>query len=122
MNKHRLLSTLTLLVALSNTACATAVSGDWKVIISTAEGTIVGKASLTQSGNTVAGWVGPSEKDPIQITGTLKNGKLTMKTLPRPGRTVAFDEVDLTVDRDQMFGVIQRGSHGEGTIRFTRSQ
>jgi hypothetical protein len=33
-----------------------------------------------------------------------------------------FDEVDLTVDRDQMFGVIQRGSHSKGTIRFTRSR
>ena len=96
------------------------VTGNWQVTISVAEGTIMGKGSLSQSGEVVTGWVGPSENDPIPITGKFKNGKLNIKTLPQPGRTVAFDEVELKVDADTMYGVIENGSHGKGTIKFMR--
>ncbi|HLX90443.1 MAG TPA: hypothetical protein VKR32_02095, partial [Puia sp.] len=96
------------------------VTGNWQVIISVAEGTIAGKGSLSQTGEVVTGWVGPSENDPIPITGKFKNGKLIIKTLPQQGRTVAFDEVELKVDADTMYGVIENGSHGKGTIKFMR--
>ena len=96
------------------------VTGNWQVTISVTEGTIMGSGSLKQSGEDVSGWVGPSEKDPIPITGTFKNGKLILKTLPQEGRTVAFDEVELKVDADTMYGVIENGSHGKGTLKFMR--
>ncbi len=88
-------------------ACLSAdVAGRWDVRISTAGGTINGLASLEQAGDDVTGWVGPSESDPIPVTGTFIKGKLVMKTHPQPGRTVAFE----------------RGSHGNGTITFVRSK
>jgi hypothetical protein len=96
------------------------VTGNWQVTISVAEGTIMGTGSLSQSGEVVTGWVGPSENDPIPITGKFKNGKLILKTLPQQGRTVAFDKVELKVDADTMYGVIENGSHGKGTIKFMR--
>jgi hypothetical protein len=98
------------------------VTGNWQVTISEAEGTIIGKGSLSQNGEVVTGWVGPNENDPIPVTGRFKNGKLTIKTLPQQGRTVAFDTVELKVDADTMYGVIENGSHGKGTIKFMRSK
>ena len=98
------------------------VTGNWQVTISVAEGTIMGNGSLSQSGEVVTGWVGPSENDPIPITGKFQNGKLIIKTLPQQGRTVAFDKVELKVDADTMNGVIENGSHGKGTIKFIRSK
>jgi hypothetical protein len=111
-----------LLAQLAAATFATDVTGTWRVTISTADGTITGMASLRQTGDVVTGWVGPSENDPIPITGKLKKGKLTLKTLPQPGRTVAFDKVDLRVDGDTMSGAIKQGSHGKGTIKFERQK
>ncbi len=48
------------------------VTGNWQVTISVSEGTIMGKGSLSQSSEVVTGWVGPSENDPIAVTGTFK--------------------------------------------------
>ena len=96
------------------------VTGNWQVTISVAEGTILGKGSLSQSREVVTGWVGPSENDPIPIRGKFKNAKLIIETLPQQGRTVAFDKVELKVDADTMYGVIENGSHGKGTIKFIR--
>jgi hypothetical protein len=73
------------------------ITGAWRVTISTPDGTITGKASFKQTGHAVTGWVGPSENDPIPIAGTIKGNKLSIKTSPQPGRTVAFDKCDLTV-------------------------
>jgi len=98
------------------------VSGNWAITISVAEGTIKGKGSLSQKGDVVTGWLGPSENDPISVTGMFKKGKLIIKTLPQPGRTVAFDQVELTVNVDRMSGAIENGSHGKGTITFERSK
>lgn len=122
MNGRRVLLSLFLLAPLAAATFAADVTGSWRVTISTADGTITGMASLKQTGDVVTGWVGPSEKDPIPVTGTLKKGKLTMKTSPQPGRTVAFDKVDLTVGGDTMSGAIEHGSHGWGTIKFARSK
>jgi len=98
------------------------VTGKWQVTISVAEGTIIGKGSLSQIGDSVTGWVGPSENDPIPITGIFEKDKLIIKTLPQPGRTVAFDKVELKVNGDTMSGMIENGSHGNGTIKFMRSK
>ncbi len=122
MKGRRLLVSLSLIAPLAATTLAADVAGRWRITISTAEGTITGLASLKQTGDAVTGWVGPSENDPIPITGTFEKGKLVMKTSPQPGRTVAFDEVELSIDGDTMSGTIERGSHGKGTIRFVRSK
>jgi hypothetical protein len=103
-------------------AAKTDVTGNWNVAIYVAEGTIIGKGSLKQTSDVVTGWVGQSEFDPIPVTGSLKDGKLTIQTLPQPGRTVAFDMVILEIKGDTMMGVIGQGSHGKGTIKFVKSK
>jgi hypothetical protein len=108
-----------LFLALSAPVWAADVTGNWQVtIISTSEGTMNGKASLKQTGHTVAGWLGPSENDPIPITATVKGEKLTIRTHPQPGRTVAFAECELTVNDDKMVGTIDTD---KGKIEFVRS-
>ena len=39
------------------------VAGNWRITISVAEGTILGKGFLSQTGDVATGWVGPSEND-----------------------------------------------------------
>ena len=131
MEKNILLKLLLIFVTFSaNISCKVQqytgtkvnVTGNWQVTISISEGTIMGKGSLSQSGEVVTGLVGPSENDPIPVTGMFKDGKLIIKTMPQPGRTVAFDKVELKVGADIMYGAIENGSHGKGTIKFTRSK
>src|SRR5215472_14110842 len=93
MARLALLSTL-VLRPLAAPAMAADVTGKWRVTISIPGSEITGKASLKQTGDKVTGWVGPSEDDPIPVTGTLAGKKLTLKTLPQPGRTVAFDKCE----------------------------
>jgi hypothetical protein len=108
-----------LLLALSAApAWAADVTGNWRVTISTPDGEITGKASFKQTGDKVTGWVGPSEKDPIPVTGVVKGNKLTIKTFPQPGRTAAFDKCDLTVSGDKMAGTIDTD---KGKIEFVKS-
>lgn len=107
-----------LLVSWAAQARAADVTGNWVVTISTSDGVITGKATLKQTGDKVKGWVGPSENDPIPVNGILKGNKLTVKTSPQPGRTVAFDECDLTVDGDKMAGTID---NDKGKIEFVKS-
>ncbi len=97
---------------------AAEVTGKWRVTISVSQGEITGKASLKQTGDKVTGWVGPSENSPIPVTGTLTGKKLTLKTFPQPGRTVAFDKCEVTVSKDRMTGTIDTD---KGHIEFTRS-
>jgi hypothetical protein len=117
MNRRLVLPSMFLL-ALPALIRAADVSGAWRVTISTSEGTIFGKASFKQNGDVVTGWVGPSETDPITIDGTVKKDKLTIKTHPRPGRTVAFSQCDVTVNGDKMTGTIDMN---KGTIEFVKS-
>ena len=98
------------------------VTGNWQITISVAQGTITGKGSLSQMGEVVTGWIGPSENDPISVKGMFKDGRLIINTMPQPGRTVAFDKVELKVYVDSMSGPIESGSQGKGTIRFIRSK
>jgi hypothetical protein len=76
--------------------------------------------SFKQTGGEVTGWVGPDENNPIPIAGVLKADRLTIRTLPQPGRTVAFDKCDVTVKADRMVGTIEGGDAHEGTIEFVR--
>ena len=117
MERLGLLSLL-LLAASVLPARAADVTGAWRVTISTSEGTITGKASLKQTGDSVTGWVGPSEDDPIPVSGTVRENKVVLRTSPQPGRTVAFDKCELTVDGDRMAGTIDTG---KGKIEFVRS-
>jgi pimeloyl-ACP methyl ester carboxylesterase len=94
------------------------VTGNWQVRISTPGGTMTGKASLNQVGDTITGWVGPSEDDPIPITGTIKGGRLTVRTHPQPGRSVAFDECDVQVEGGKMAGTIDGD---KGKIEFVQT-
>jgi hypothetical protein len=112
-----LLCTL-LLASLVVPAWAADVAGSWRVTISTPDGAINGKASFKQTGDTVEGWVGPDENDPIPITGVLKGNELTIKTHPQPGRTVAFEKCDVTVDGDKMAGTIDTD---KGRIEFVKN-
>jgi hypothetical protein len=118
MIQHLGLLCVLLLAPLAAPARAADVAGSWLVTISTSDGTITGKASLKQAGETVTGWVGPDETDPIPVTGILKENKLTLKTSPQPGRTVAFDKCELTVSGGKMAGTIDTG---KGKIEFVRS-
>ncbi|MGO4883219.1 MAG: hypothetical protein ACLP59_20725 [Bryobacteraceae bacterium] len=94
------------------------VTGTWRVAISTSDRSITGKASLKQTGETVTGWVGPDENDPIPVDGMIKEAKLILRTHPQPGRTVAFDKCDVTVSRDKMVGTIDTN---KGKIEFVRT-
>jgi len=105
-----------------STAAKVDVTGKWEITISVADGTITGKGSFSQIGDVVTGWVGPTENDTIPITGMFQKGKLIIKTVPQPGRTVAFDKAELTVNVDSLSGAIESGSHGKGTIKFMRSK
>lgn len=114
----RVVSLSMLLALLVAPVRAADVTGKWRVKISTAGGPITGVASFRQNGNAVTGWLGPSENDPIPITGVVKGNKLTIRTSPQPGRTVAFDKCDVTVNRDKMVGTIDTD---KGTIEFVKS-
>ena len=116
MERLGLLSVL-LLVSLVAPARAADVTGAWRVTISTPVGTITGKASLKQTDGTVTGWVGPAENDPIPVRGTVQGNHVIIKTSPQPGRTVAFDRCDLTVNGDKMAGTIDTD---KGKIEFVR--
>jgi hypothetical protein len=117
MMKQLMLLGILLLAPQAAPAPAPDVTGNWRVTISTPDGQITGKSSLKQSGENITGWVGPSETDPITVTGTLKGNKLTLKTFPRPGRNVAFSTCELTVDGDKMTGTIDTD---KGKIEFVR--
>jgi len=115
----RQICSLCVLLAISlTTARAADVTGHWHVTITAPEGTVTGVASFKQSGHTVTGWVGPSENDPIPITGVVKGNKLTLTTHPQPGRTVAFAQCEVTVSGAEMSGTIDTD---KGTIKFVKS-
>jgi hypothetical protein len=114
----RVLLLSVVLLASSAPVFAADVTGNWRITLSTHDRTLTGKASLKQTGESVTGWVGPGENDPIPITGTIKGNKLAIKTHPQPGRTVAFDECDLTVNDDRMVGNMDAD---KGEIEFART-
>ncbi|MBV9267379.1 MAG: hypothetical protein JO061_14500 [Acidobacteriaceae bacterium] len=115
--KRQVLQLAALLLASSALVWAADVTGNWQVTISTSAETLMGKASLKQTGHNVTGWLGPSENDPIPVTGSVKGKQLKLTTHPQPGRTVAFSQCDLIVNDDKMAGTIDSG---KGKIEFAR--
>ena len=112
------LFSMLLLAMLVVPARAADVTGNWQVTISTSDGAMTGKASLRQTGDKVKGWLGPSENDPIPVTGTVNGKKLTLQTHPQPGRNVAFDKCEMTVTDDKMAGTLDTD---KGKIEFVRT-
>ncbi|HTP90037.1 MAG TPA: hypothetical protein VMJ34_23990 [Bryobacteraceae bacterium] len=112
------LLTMALLASLALAARAADIDGNWRVTITTPNGTITGKASLRAlKGDVVMGWVGPSENDPIPVDGTVKGDKVIIRTHPQSGRNAAFAQCDVTVDGDRMTGTIDTD---KGKIEFAR--
>jgi len=111
---HRVI-VLTILAAASTLAAD--VTGKWRVTISTPEGSMSGQAYVKLSGQAVTGWVGPTEDDPIPISGVLKGNKLTIETHPQPGRTVASLSAKLRVYPGKMTGMIDGD---KGRIEFVK--
>jgi hypothetical protein len=100
----------------------TDVTGRWRVTISNSDNSIVGVASLEQSGDKVTGWMGPNETDTTPVSGVLKGDRLTLKTHPKPGFAVPFDTCELTVSDDRMTGSIQPKDAAKSTIEFLRTR
>jgi hypothetical protein len=98
------------------------VTGRWRVTISNSDNSIVGVASLEQSGDKVTGWMGPNETDTTPVSGVLKGDRLTLKTHPKPGFAVPFDTCELTVSDDRMTGSIQPKDAAKSTIEFLRTR
>jgi hypothetical protein len=113
-----LLSLSLLFAMLTPSALAADITGRWDVRISTSDGEIHGVAAFTQNGDKVTGWLGPSESDPIPITLALNGNELTIWTHPQPGRDVAFQRCEVTVDGDKMSGTIDTD---KGKIEFSRT-
>jgi hypothetical protein len=111
-----------LLLCFTASTEAANVTGHWTVTITTADGTITGTASLKQTGDKVAGQIGPNGDATIDIEGVLTATKLTLTTHPRPGRTAAFETCELTLGDEKMTGSIQGGDAGKGTIEFVRAK
>ncbi len=104
-------------------ALAADVTGTWKVTISIGDETMTGMAVLKQTGDKVEGSIGPDERNQHPLDGVVKGNLITLTTHPRPGRTVAFDKCDLTVDGDKMTGTTERsGSTDKGKIEFVRDK
>src|SRR5262249_36762600 len=117
MSKRLKFLSISLLTTLALWAQQVDVSGSWNVTISMPDGQIMGKASFKQSGDKVTGWVGPSENDPIPISGVVDGKTLTIKTSAQPGRTVAFDKCEVTVNGNKMAGTIDTD---RGKIEFVK--
>ena len=108
------------LFVLSITAAAWAadVTGKWDVTLTAPSFEAHGKASFTQEGDRVSGWLGP-EGDPFPITDAIKGDKLIIETHPQEGRTVAFAKAELTINADKTSGTIDTD---KGKIELVRSK
>ena len=105
-------------IVLAAVAWAADVTGKWDVQLTTPSFEAHGKASFTQKGDQVTGWLGP-EGDPFPITGTVKGDKLIIETHPQEGRTVAFAKAELTINADKMSGTMDTD---KGKIELMRSK
>jgi hypothetical protein len=116
--RQRLLALPIVLAMFGIAAYAASAAGDWRVTITTAGGSMTGKASLKVIGDKVSGWIGPSEEDPIPVDGTVKGSHVTLRTHPQDGRDAAFAQCDLTLKGDRMIGTLDAG---KGTIELVRA-
>ncbi len=78
-------------------------------------------ALLKQSGDKIAGSIGPDERNQHPLDGVVKGNLITLTTHPLPGRTVAFDNCYLTVAGEKMTGTTEGGDLGDKVaIEFLR--
>ncbi len=98
------------------------VTGRWRLTISNADSAIAGVAALEQSGDKVAGWMGPNETDTTPVSGVLTGDRLTLKTHPRPGFSVPFETCELTISDDRMTGSIQPKGEAKSAVEFVRTR
>ena len=113
----RVLLLSVVLLASSAPVFAADVTGNWRVTLSTHDGTLTGKASLKQTGESVTGWVRLAKTTQFQSQGQSKATSSPSRRT-QPGRTVAFDECDLTVNDDKMVGNMDAD---KGEIEFART-
>jgi len=117
------LMTLCLVLCASSVAITGAAdaTGRWKVRISLGAETMSGLALLKQTGDKVAGSIGPDERNQHPLDGVVNGNHITLTTHPRPGATVAFDKCYLTVDGEKMTGTTEGGDlHDRASIEFIR--
>jgi hypothetical protein len=102
-------------------AGASDATGRWKVTISANGSTLTGVALLKQAGDEITGSIGVDEQNQHPLAGVVAGNRITLTTHPRPGRTVAFDKCELTVDGDKMSGTTEGGDlGGKATIELVR--
>jgi hypothetical protein len=93
-------------------AGAADATGRWKVTISANGSTLIGVALLKQTGDKITGSIGVDEQNQHPLDGVVKGNRITLTTHPRPGRTVAFANCELTADGDKMSGTTEGGDLG----------
>jgi hypothetical protein len=115
---------LSAFLLLSSAAFAADVTGNWQITISgtNPDGTVTkdtGIASLKQNGDQVTGTLGPDASRQNPIEGTIKDGKVVLKVMPRPDRTMTFE---LTISGDKLVGKITRtGDDRIGAVEFVKA-
>ena len=121
--------TQVLLLSLAVCACSAAnaraadASGRWKVTISANGSTLTGVALLKQVDDKITGSIGADEQNQHPLDGVVAGNRITLRTHPRPGRTVAFAKCELTVDGDKMSGTPEGGDLGvKANIELTRDR
>ena len=103
------------------TAGAADTTGRWKVTISANGSTLTGVALLKQVGDDITGSIGADEQNQHPLDGVVAGNRITLRTHPRPGRTVAFAKCELTIDGDKMSGTTEGGDlGGKANIQLTR--
>jgi hypothetical protein len=107
-----------LVMVFASAAWAADVTGKWDVTLTTPSFEAHGKASFTQEGDRVTGWLGP-EGDPFPITGAVNGNKLVIETHPQEGRMVAFAKAELTINANKMSGTMDTD---KGKIELVRSK
>lgn len=96
------------------------VTGRWEVSISIDAGTITGLAILTQSGDRIAGSMGPNEDNLHPLEGVVSGARIALTMRPGPGVTTAFDTSLLAVDGEALRGTAEGGRADQGTIKLVR--
>jgi len=96
------------------------VTGRWNVSIAVDAGTITGLAVLEQSGDRVAGSMGPNEDNLHPLEGVVNGARITLTMRPGPGVTTAFDRSVLTVDGETLQGTTEGGRADQGAITLVR--
>ena len=96
------------------------VTGRWEVSIAVDAGTITGLAILAQSGDRIAGSMGPNEDNLHPLEGVVNGHRITLTMRPGPGVSTAFDTSLLTVDGEKLKGTTVGGRADQGIIELVK--